>query len=100
MFSIREELADHLCPAMFLFVQVDFGAFHTEDAEIGMMPVDASLRQNMIPEVRMERIACGKMTHVFSWHKHPCQPVLMQRDEAARIQRLSIPVCNVIVIQL
>src|SRR5450432_2585026 len=61
-----KELADHLCMAMFFFVQIHFiASAHAKDAEPGFMIIESQLWQYIILQVVVEWIVCRQMTDII-----------------------------------
>ena len=68
--AVYEELADYLSATVALFVKINFALFHAEDAELRGTLAEAYLRQNIIHQIRMQRIARGEVAKILM---HGCR---------------------------
>src|ERR1700691_1057547 len=68
--AAHEELADNLGATVPLLVEKDFAVLHAEDAELGRTVANSHLRQDVLHQIGVKRIARGKMSKVLFWHRH------------------------------
>jgi hypothetical protein len=60
-----EKLAHHLRGAMAVLVKIDLAVLHAEDAKLGRPVVDTDLRQDVVHQIRVQRVVRRKMSEIM-----------------------------------
>jgi hypothetical protein len=61
----QEEFAHHLSAATTLLVKIDFTRLHAENAKLSRPVPDADLRQNVVYQIGVQRVARRKMSQIL-----------------------------------